>query len=312
MPRPIPHSLAESLPMPRGDGPETAEVFRVHDGVGLPGEQELTRMGRDGASREVGNFSWEVANETQQKTVRLFAEIIPALHVPELGDFIESGVDFSKLQAGYEAYAQAGIAPELVFAPVDLPLLIWVGAYGKLREWQDANNAGSSFRLQARTDGDGLYVAPPVADAWAELTGQAVLDTPGTSTIDSGRHWKALVVPTASREQQGLAVNTSYDLGKTGADLNAQSSVLGVTQVSPVESHMPIGTYLAVQAGHILENKPLLDSNTWTWNAGTFEHENRTKAPASYWHSGGGQVFVIFDRVGYSAGDIGARLPVWG
>ena len=312
MPRPIPHSLAESLPIPQGDSPESAEVFRVHDGTGLPGEQALTRMGRDGASREIGNLSWEVANETQEKTVRLFAEIAPTLHVPELSDFIEADVDFAKLQAGYEAYKQGNVAPELVFAPVDLPILVWKGAYSKLREWQDANNAGSSFRLQARTDGDGLYISPPVSDAWGQLSGHAIVNTPGNTTTDGGTTWKVLVVPTASREQHGLAVNTSYDLSKVGTDLNAQAGVLGVTQVRPTEAHMPIGAYLAVQAGRIMEDKPLLDSDTWTWNAGTFEHDNRTKAPAAYWYSGVGQVYVSRDRVDFSVGNLGARLPVWG
>ncbi len=313
MPRPIPHSLAESLPTPQdGNLESSGDILRVHEGVGLPGEQELTRMGRNGASRELGNLAWEAATEAQQTTVRLFAEIVPTLHVPELGDFIEAGVDFDKLQAGYEAYAQGNMAPELVLTPVNLPLLVWRGAYTKLREWQDANNAGSSFRLQKRDDGDGLYITDPVAGAWDPLSEQATANTPGSSLVDGGVTWKALVVPTASREQHGLAVNTSYDLSTVGGDFNAQASAIGRTQVNPQEAHMPIGAYLTLQAGHILEDKPLLDSDTWTWNAGTFKHDNRTKAPAARWDSGVGRVRVSHGGVGLAAGDVGVRLPVWG
>lgn len=313
MPRPIPHSLAESLPAPQeGSSESSGDVLRVHEGVGLPGEQELTRMDRSGASRELGNLAWVAAHEAQQTTVKLFAELIPTLHVPELSDFIEAGVDFAKLEASFEAYAQGNIAPELILAPVNLPLYAWEDAYSTLREWQDAHNASSSFRLQKRTDGDGLYITKPVVDAWDSLNGQAVADTPGSFLPDGGVMWKALVVPTASREQHGLAVHTSFDLTQTGNDFNTQASTIGLTQINPQEAHMPIGAYLTLQAGHTMDDKPLLDSNTYTWNAGTFEHDNSTKAPASSWNPGRGRVGVRHDRVVSSGDDLGVRLPVWG
>ena len=204
------------------------------------------------------------------------------------------------------------MAPELALAPVPRPLYIWKEAYSKLREWQDVHNAGSAFRLQDRSDGDGLYITKPIVDAWDSLNGQAVANTPGSFLPDGGVMWKALVVPTASREQYGLAVNTSHDLTLTGDDLNTQASAIGFMQNNPQEAHMPVGAYLTLQAGHILEDKPLLDSNTYTWNAGTFELDNRTKAPAARWGPGVGRVRVDRDRVGRSGDDVGVRLPVWG
>ncbi len=312
MPRPLPASLAEALTDPTNTNPEATDVARVLGGIGLPTDREIGRI-PSGNSPEVVFTSWELATEAHDSAKRLFSEIGSGLEVPDLSEFVQSGVDFAQLQAGYEAYETANMAPELVFAPINLPLTLWKTLYGGLRQWQDANDPSSGFKLKNQSDGDGLYVWPAVANNWDSLNQMAVTNTPGVG-VDGGegRVWKAIVVPTAPKPQGGLAVNTSHDLSKSSPQFTLQASTIGEASPTATRAHMPIGTYLTLQALHTLRSSQLLDTDTWTWNAGTFDESGSLRAPASDWNPANGRVRVNRGGVGYAVDYLGARLPVWG
>jgi len=273
------------------------------------------------ASAELRGGSWEQAVEAATSTQETFAQFLPSVEVPELAELKAAGIDFERLETGFEAYEAAGMEPKLVIAPVNLPLDRWRDMYANLQAWQSATYPeppqGSvdpiqGRRLKAQSDGNGLYINPTVEPHWDTLNQQAADNTPGASfTGADGIVWKAVVVPAASREDGGLAVNTSYDLSTQ--NLDAQLNALGISadQINPQNAHMPIGTYLTLQAQQFTESDAPLDSNTWTWNAGTFNSSD-LQAPASGWLPDGGRVFVGCSGVDYSADGIGARLPVWG
>jgi hypothetical protein len=315
MPRPIPDSLAAGFP--EGLQPVThvsEDTLRVLGGTGLPGDQAITRMDGSGNSPEVGELAWDVANRIHDVTTELFGSILPvSIAVPELSAFSESGVDFAALQAGYEAYEKGGLRPELVFAPVNLGVSQWKANYSALRQWQDRNDSGSVSRLKNADDIDGLYIWDNVADSWDKLIQAAVTAIPGATVQGEERViWKALVVPTASKAEGGIAVNTSFNLSKQSPQFINQTIIIGLRVFAGVEAHMPVGAYLTLQAVRIFQKSHLIDADTWTWNAGTFQEGNSLQAPASRWSPNGGRVRVGHREVGGSRDSLGVRVPVWG
>ena len=273
------------------------------------------------AAAEQRGVSWETAQEAARGTKELFAQLLPSVEVPELAELRAAGIDFERLETGFEAYEAAGMEPMLVIAPVNLPLDKWRDMYTNLQAWQEAAYPeppqGTADPLQGRrlkrqTDGNGLYINPNIEPVWDDLNQQAVDQTPGASfTGSDGIVWKALVVPAASREDGGLAVNTSHDLSTRNLDAQLNALGLAPNQVNQQDAHMPIGTYLTLQAERFASSGSPIDSNTWTWNAGTFT-SGGLRAPASVWGPGYGLVYVDHDVVDDSGDFVGARLPVWG
>ena len=312
MPRPIPSSLAESMPGSQGSPFESGDVMRVHGGIGLPGGQDTDRMGADANANaaEFDGSPWQATLLEAHEVARK----VTALAMPELAEFSQAGIDFAALQTGYEAYATIDLKPELVLFPANLPLENWKQIYSELRRRQDIEHPDSDYKLLEQSDGDGLYVWDAVAKVWPDLNQLAVTSHAGETVNGPGNViWKAIVVPTASREEGGLAVNTSFDLTKNSEAFHTQVRAVGTTALTAANAHMPIGAYLTLQGAHILKDTPLLDKDTWTWNAGTFKNaQKKLRAPAANWDSGGGRVFVGHGDVGDSGDDIGARLPVWG
>ncbi|MHB1910386.1 MAG: hypothetical protein ACYCQJ_16190, partial [Nitrososphaerales archaeon] len=174
MPKPIPPALAESMPESQAPSPQTGEVLRVLGGIGLPGENGVSRMAADGGSHEPGSGpSWEVATEAYQQVTSLFADVKPEVRVPGFSDLELAHINWAELRQGYETQERLGLEPELVIAPEGQPLSFWRVTYGNLRQWQDANDPDSSHRLQNRQDGDGLWVNSEISSNWDELTNTA-------------------------------------------------------------------------------------------------------------------------------------------
>ena len=320
MPKPIPSSLAESMPQHQNVSPASDEVLRVLGGTGLPDDSRVARLSGDtDSSHETGALSWDVANETYTSTMQLYKEMVPGAEAPDMRDFIEAGVDFGKLQAGYEAYKAAGFKPELIFAPLNAGIDFWRGVYGSLCDWQDNNPpSNNSYTLQRRGDGDGLYIADSVAKNWVPLNAEvANSSSMGAHTIaPGGIVWKALVVPTASVEDGGLAVNTSFDLSTNSEQFHTQIAAIRDSldgELNASNAHMPVGAYLMMEAMHLYKDRPLMEGYKWTWNAGTFKDANNNlRAPAAVWVPGVGQVGVYHGLVDRSDAYLGVRLPVWG
>lgn len=334
MPKPLRPDLAEALP-PEQPFIPTADTMRALGGIGLPYDGVVERMDTPGTDGERTGLNWEIAKTTHESTTALFAEILPGIRVPSIGEFQTAGVDFAKLERGYQGYEAAEMQPALLFAPVNLSLQSWRDGFSGLRHWQDLNHADSAFRLKNPSDGDGLYVWEPVANNWESLNRQAVNDTPGTLTVpsttltvtDATITWKALVVPTAPKAKGGLVTNLSHDhlsaRGPALADLAGQAEAANISLdgsiITPQNAHMPIGANLTLHALRIHTKQPLMHEvisgfNSYTWNAGTFSIPGETslRAPAVGWYSGSGRVVVNGDRVGDSGDDFGGRLPVWG
>lgn len=259
------------------------------------------------ASAEIIGTAWDAARTAHERASHLFEG---TLRVPDLSEFATANIDFPHLREGFEGYERAGMKPEIVLAPVNLPLAKWRETYSRLRAWQDEHHPSSGFKLKRQNDGDGLWVWDGVANAWDDLGQQAANQTPGHVLLSDGIAWKALVVPTATREDGGLAVNTSHDLTKKRLTAQAEASGQPETDITEQNAHMPIGAYLTIQATHVLEDAPLMDKDTWTWAHGRFS--NGARSPAVRWNPDVGRVSVNCDAVGSSDDSIGARLPVWG
>ena len=329
MPKPLRPELAAALPELTVPTTPTADTLRVLGGIGLPGDEVVGRL--PGSSHETRDVvDWEVANTTHERAVALFDAMLPGLVVPSVTELHDAGVDFAKLERGYEGYKAAGMEPEFIIAPMDLPLQGWKDIYSNLCQWQDTNHSDSAFRLKNPGDGDGLWVANVVKDSWSSLSQQAVEKTPGIglNTGDGLIAWKALVVPTASKSKGGLVTHTSHDLTTRYNKLDAQIALVRSAHlltpsegvIIPQNAHMPIGAQLTLQALRIHNKQPLMHEKiggfcAFTWNAGTFtvDGEATLRAPAAGWYSANGQVRVdsggAADR---SVGGIGVRLPVWG
>ncbi len=318
MPRPLPASLAEALPSSLETTPGATDVARVLGGIGLPTDREIGRIPPDEASGSIEvPTSWEMMSEVHAATQKLFGEVFPTgLQVPELHEFARAGVDFAGLQNGFETYQQADKDPQLVLAPVNLPVSAWETHFSRLCDYQNENGSSrpDGQQLQRRSDGSGLWIADVVKSSWTELSDQAATNTSGNLvTTGDGITWGVWVIPTADKTKGGLAVNTSYDL--TTSNISDQAVALSVpeTAVDSTNAHMPTGTYLTAQAMRVMEGQPFIDSDAnWTWNAGTFKEGGNLRAPASRWSPARGQVRVLRDDVGNAVGDLGARLPVWG
>lgn len=311
MPKPIPTSLAETTSTASNHEAASADVMRVLGGIGLPGEQDLDRMG---TSTNIPEFDGSSAWQATVIEAHDMAQKVTAFTVPELAEFTQAGVDFGALQTGHEAYETAGMKPELVLFPVNLSLDTWKEIYSELRKLQDLEHPDSDYKLLDQSDGDGLYVWDIVADNWESLNQQAINSDTGRIVNGPGEVlWKAVVVPTASREEGGLAVNTSFDLSTNSETFQTQVRTVGATALSAANTHMPIGAYLTLQGAHVLKDTPLLDKDTWTWNAGTFKDSNNNlRAPAARWLPVVGRVSVYRVSVVSSVDYIGVRLPVWG
>ena len=276
-----------------------------------------------GRTHESQLTDWTEAEDARMRTSNIFDGV---LSVPELSEFTEAGVDFASLQQAFEGYEVAGMEPALVFAPLNLPLESWRSIYQNLTEWQQAHfpipppdkpDPLAGNRLKSASDGDGLFVNPSVAKAWEDLNNQVVDTTSGnpvTTQDSSGQSvvWKVMVVPTASSADGGLVTSVSHNLA-VGADnltQQTQASNQAESDITQQSAHMPIGTYLTLQAGNILEQKPFIDTHTYTWTNGTFS--NGERAPAVFWYPAYGRVVVCNYAVSVSDGDFGVRLPVWG
>ena len=287
------------------------------------------------ASKELVGMSWTEAEVCHERTVELFNTILPNLDIPTLSDFEQAGIDFDKLQTGYEAYERAGLEPQLVFAPINLSIDDWKQAYTNLRQNQEAryplpqtngNQTGNTLdplgnnRLRYKDDGDGLFINPDIATNWTGLSQEARANNPGTNLLQSNPDgsfviWQVMVLPTADKQAGGIATNTSHNLVALGSTLPQQEHV--AKQADPTRPpmtqnnvHIPLQAYLTLQADRLQRDIPPIDHDTWTWANGTYY--NGLRAPAVYWLPIYGQVRLGYSDVDRSYVYLGVRLPVWG
>jgi hypothetical protein len=294
MPRPLPNSLAESVPVPTELAP-TADVLRTLGGIGLPGTADVDRMEGISAAPENGTV-WDRATMALAHTRELFSRI--GLVVPELADFAAAGVDFQRLQTVHETMRGLNLEPQLVLAPVLAPA-----------EWKNFFKAAQDDRRinhDGRIKNGGLYINDEVERNWDSLQGNRHNINIG------GSPWQVLVVPGTNKPTvTNIDHNGTKDGKQASPELLQQAQAyVPLNQQSNEFMHTTIPAYLTLQATKLLNHEEPLDGATWAWLEGDFE--NGSRAPFGDWNPDVGQVRLYCGDVGLRADSLGVRLPVWG
>jgi hypothetical protein len=242
--------------------------------------------------------------------VKTFQTISPDLRIPELSEL--DSVNWEHLANAASRLENADVPYELVIAPIDLSIDEWNDAYSNLHQWQDINDpdAPDSRRLQDWSDGDGLYwsdMAKKYYDGWLEYT----LDkTPGAKIRVDDHVWQATIVP-AGIDRDSWVTNIQHTLDNQH-DVPAFKTLSDIVDpdltYDETSAHMPIGTYLAMQAKRIYNKQEALGQDTYTWLAGV----GGSRAPNAGWRPSSGRVYVYGGDVGDSLRSLGARLLAWG
>ena len=217
---------------------------------------------------------------------------------PELTEFVEAGIDFTRLGAAYEIMQDHGLQPEIVIAPV-LSVEQWKQSFQALQDDPFVNH-------DKRIQNGGLYIDDAVATNWETINAN------DHSVIIDGQEWQVLVVPgtdeppVTSLDHNGTLADGTFptkllELGDT-LDLNLADDPL----------HPGLASYLTLQATKLHSLQPPLYEAGYTWLDGEFGIPDSPQAPQGFWGSGRGQVGVSWDVVGFRNDFLGVRLPVLG
>jgi hypothetical protein len=169
----------------------------------------------------------------------LFAETAPEIHVPGLESLKDAGVDFMKLSQVFEAYEEAGPAPEFILAPVNLSLAGWKKLYSNLSVWQDINDPRSPNKLQ-RSNGGGLWVLEYIENHYNEIIRKDLCSLSGGEPRPSV---SAIIT-------KGGETGAISDDGLPTGDIVWQAAVIPSVENGKGETGVetPIGLYLTFQA----------------------------------------------------------------
>jgi hypothetical protein len=243
----------------------------------------------------------------------LFAEIAPALHVPDPKSLEQANVDFVKLAEAYEAYGKEGVEPELILGPVNLSLDYWRKKYSSLGTWQDINDPRSPHKL--RQGGDGLWVLEYIERHYHEIIGKYLDCLPGRRIINGGGESLAITgdgLPTGNVVWQAAVIPSGETVRKENA------SKLSAPYAEK-ETDMPIGHYLTLQAERLYLKKPPIDKNSSTklgfvTNA---EGENNCWISLGNFGTMNGQVYLHGYEIKARRQNMdkewgNIRIPVWG
>ena len=224
-----------------------------------------------------------------------------ALTVPELASPELIGIDWKKLQIGYNVMEAAGLQPDVVIAPAGQPLSFWKDLYSNLRRWQDAHDPAAPNLLQffdgeGRIDNcDGLLIGPHLKDHWTEL----LPPTPG---------WTVSVIPAANAPAV-LGVNyhgIAEEFEGRAEDImppELATLLMTLPNTDPAgEFHNPsVESYLTMQAIRLLNAAPMIDDifgrMSWqyytSWLDGNFiAYSEKVFAPQGEWRKGDGYIYL--------------------
>lgn len=242
------------------------ELRAALGGLGL-GEVKPRGLGDDQARRDIVGSSDTLDMIASQEVRAAFEQNIAAsgmlyerigVIAPTIAELVLGGIDFTDLASIYQAEDDARYTPELVLAPVDLPLSRAKNLFlGLCRDANIPNN---------RLEKNGLFVAGQVADNWARLTGPSVLPNARLiASVAEDRLWSLRIMP-------GTPYAVETGVNHAGEDKN------GLPAVSP--DHPTILEYLTVQALRIQAGNKLLDAREQgeTWLAGKFEYGGNVRA----------------------------------
>jgi hypothetical protein len=231
----------------------------------------------------------------------VFAELAPAIQVPNLESLEQADVDFVKLSDAYEAYGKEGLEPELVLGPVNLSLECWKQIYANLGAWQDINDPRSPYKLRG-----GLWVLDYIGRRYREIIEKDLHSLPGKRIITTGEESCAITgggAPTGKVVWQTAVIPAGENIKKGN--------------IFKEETGMTIGDYLTIQAERMYLKKSPIDKTSCTKlgiiNAG----ENNSWIPLGNFSPVTGQVclygYEIKSRRQSSDKEWGnIRIPVWG
>ena len=272
-----------------------------------------------------------------EQTIKLTHEMshtfLPELQVPTVEDLDEANLNWEKLENAKRAYDAIGQKSEGVLFPVNLPPEQQQAFWSGLRAWQETNDSNAKYKLQQRTDGDGLYMQNNT-EAMAIYSAIDPSVFPGTKVEmpgltmsnpnqlnpnqpNSSIIWQYILMPTGNRTELGTG-STSFDLTTQGEGYktlmqNLKDNGLNTMATNP-NDNPPVGAGLMATAMSIYRKQEPLNSNggdyDYHWSYESDQAAGR--ALCVYFDPDGGQAGVYWGGVGW-AGSRGLRRPSeWG
>ena len=176
------------------------------------------------------------------------------LTVPELASPELYQVDWVRLQTGYDVMAAAGLTPRLIIAPVGRSVDFWKELYNNLCDWQNEHHPATDNYLDkspfGRLPNDCLIIDPELKQNWAKL-------------IPTTAGWTASVIPaTAVVPFENLDHSGHSDNSSAVDTLQHFLERLPTARTTEATPPNPsVERYLTMQALHLLNNEPVLDSD---------------------------------------------------
>jgi hypothetical protein len=241
-----------------------------------------------------------VAETALEYSEQLFNRI--DINTPELSEFAESGINFSRLGAAHASMKKLGLEPELVIAPL-LSAAMWSNLFQTLQDDRVVNPGGDRLKH------GGLFIADRILKNWDKLQGDH------HSVAVAGQLWQVMVMPAA---QSPPLLNLDHTGTSVGGKIlseelvNMRHEFVPSMQQSPENMHPTISTYLTLLASKLQRGDKPLDISTFTWLDGTFSDTVTEVGTQAYWTPANHQIALDFNYNDFGDSNHGIRLPVWG
>ena len=191
-----------------------------------------------------------------------------AFAVPKLTGMEFIDTDWPRLEAGFRAYEQLGLRPDIVITPTGRSVQSWRALYSGLCDWQEHQSI-SGWSLESAVDGNGLYIADVVADYWEQI----VPAEPG---------WRISVIAGTSRPPVGGVYHSGKDIdGQLPlrlTDILAKQPPHPDAAADTLATYPSVEGYLMLQAIRFHGDVPPIDEMTKTWLGGRLYTEDGIEA----------------------------------
>jgi hypothetical protein len=158
-------------------------------------------------------------------------------------------VDWDKLESAYTAMKELHLKPELIIAPEGQRLFFWKNVFSSLRVWEENRWPLNTRSLAQLDDGDGLYVTPPVLDAWDDIV------------KTSEPRWSASVMDTSTElVVRGVDEFGFHSGGSFSVSISDYYTKLDMSIHTVANNHPSVESYLTAQALAVLGRGVMMDS----------------------------------------------------
>jgi hypothetical protein len=211
--------------------------------------------------------------------------VVPELHsrAPEFAH-----IDWKRLEAGYKAYKELDLEPELVINPIKQPVILWHRLYAGIKLWQDQHPAPRNCRL----------------------AGEGLITSIGLKTILPGSPpqgelaWEVSILP-------GTDMPPVRDVLYSGvnSDNSEQPLLTELLNMDGAERYPSVESYLMFQLCRLHTNKTTVDRideslRSITWLAGS---KDDTVKLFGRWSGGTGRVGIL-DALDYKRAGMRPRI----